>query len=77
MHARILLMRLFCRIWRKFDTNLRTSLLCAAMWGLCEPHQLTFKWKIKGRVVGALREAEGLWDAPESSLSITAARGGR
>lgn len=53
MHARILPMRLFCRIWTKFDTNLRVLLLCKAAWGLGEPRQLTFKWKIKGRVIGA------------------------
>lgn len=75
--ARILPMWLFCRIWRKFDTNLRTLLLCEAVWGPCKPHRLTFKRKIKGRVVGALRVAEELWGTPKSSLSIMTGWGKR
>lgn len=42
----------------------------------CEPHLLTFEQKFKGGFRGVLREAEGPWGAPESSLSIPAGWGG-
>lgn len=70
VHTRILLMQLFCRTWRKPDTNLRALLLCEATQGLCEPHEITFNRK--GSIIGPRSEAEGPSDAAESSLSIMA-----
>lgn len=51
----------FCRIWRKFDSNFRTQLQHEGTRGLCEPHLLPFEQKFKGSAVGVLREAEGSW----------------